>query len=438
MRRRDFMLASAAGLAVGGLGDRARAELGDPPLRLGLIGVGLRGTWHLRNALLRSDVEVTALCDIDPGRIALCEKMIADAGRAAARSFAGGDLDYRRVLDLDSVDAVIISTPWLWHVPMAVDAMRAGKYVGLEVSGAASLEECWQLVRTQEETGTHLMFLENVCYRRDVMAVLRMVRLGLFGELIHCEGGYQHDLRAIKFDPGAEFGEQGISEARWRTWHSVYRNADLYPTHGLGPLMNFLDLNRGNRLESLTSTASKARGLHEYVERVGGPTHPNASIDFRLGDVVTTVIRCARGEVIVLRHDTNLPRPYSLGFRVQGTQGLWMKDGNQIYIEGASAEPHRWEPSGPWLERYDHPFWQEEGEAAAGAGHGGMDYFVLREFVLAARAKAPPPIDVYDAATMMAITPLSERSIAGGGEPQAVPDFTSGRWLRRVPDFALS
>ncbi|MFZ9967213.1 MAG: Gfo/Idh/MocA family protein, partial [Steroidobacteraceae bacterium] len=197
MRRRDFMLASAAGLAVGGLGDRARAELGAPPLRLGLIGVGLRGTWHLRNALLRSDVEVTALCDIDPERIAVCEKMIADAGRAAARSFAGGDLDYRRVLDLDSVDAVIISTPWLWHVPMAVDAMRAGKYVGLEVSGAASLEECWQLVRTQEETGTHLMFLENVCYRRDVMAVLPMVRLGLFRELIQCEGGYQHDLRPI-------------------------------------------------------------------------------------------------------------------------------------------------------------------------------------------------------------------------------------------------
>ncbi len=435
MQRREFIRTSVAtGVTIAAAPSLVFGNRKDK-VRVGLIGVGLRGTNHLQNCLERTDLEIKAICDIDPARITIAQEMIAKAGKSKPKVFDKGEYAYRDLLSRSNIDAVIISTPWLWHVPMAVDSMQAGKYTGLEVSGASSLDECWSLVRAHEETGTHLMFLENVSYRRDVMAILKMVREGMFGELIHCQGGYQHDLRAVKFEPGAEFGEKGVSEARWRTQHSVKRNGELYPTHGLGPIVNYLDINRGNRLVSLTSTASKARGLHNYIVEKGGSDHPNANVRFRLGDVVTTVITCANGETIVLSHDTNLPRPYSLGFRVQGTKGLWMNDGNQIYLEGMSKEAHRWEPSQPYLEKYDHEYWRKYESIAAGAGHGGMDFFVLNDFINAVKRNTAPPIDVYDGATMMSITPLSESSIAEGGEPQQIPDFTNGRWIKRPVVF---
>jgi predicted dehydrogenase len=201
--------------------------------------------------------------------------------------------------------------------------------------------------------------------------------------------------------------------------------------------VNFLDINRGNRLVSLTSAATKSRGLHKYIVDNAGPDHPNARINFRLGDIVTTLITTAGGETIVLSHDTNNPRPYSLNFRVQGTKGLWMKDGNQLYIEGTSKESDRWEPSQPYLDKYDHEYWKKYEAQATGAGHGGMDFFVLNDFINSVKRETAPPIDVYDGAAMMVITPLSEQSIAEGGEPQQIPDFTGGRWIRRETVFGL-
>ncbi len=408
-------------------------------LRLGFIGVGLRGTWHLQNALLRKDIEVVALCDIDPARLGICRNMIEEAGYPAAKEFGKDDYDYRNLLELQDLDAVIISTPWLWHTPMSVDAMQAGKYTGVEVSAATTLKECWDLVETHEETGTHLMILENVNYRRDVMAVLHMVREGIFGEPIHFRCGYQHDLRHVKFNDGIEpygegvkFGPEAVSEARWRTQHSLLRNADLYPTHGLGPVATMCDINRGNRFLSLTSHATKSRGLHNYIVDKGGESHPHAKLKWKLGDVVTTTIDTALGETIIITHDTNLPRPYSLGFRVQGTRGLWEVDGNRIYVEGRS-EAHQWDDAGPWLEKFDHPLWKKYESDATGAGHGGMDFFVLNAFVESAKRNSPPPLDVYDAAAWSAVTPLSERSIAHRGEPQDFPDFTKGNWIKREP-----
>ncbi len=408
-------------------------------LRVGLIGVGLRGTNHLRNLLQRKDVRVTAICDIDPDRITLCEALIREMGKSRAQIYGKNDQDYLNLLASDQVDAVIISTPWLWHTRMTVDAMKAGKYAGVEVSAANTLEECWDLVNTHEATGTHMMILENVNYRRDVMAVLNMVKQGIFGELVHFRCGYQHDLREVKFNNGkqpygggVEFGEKAISEARWRTLHSVKRNADVYPTHGLGPVAVMADINRGNRLLSLTSHASKAIGLHNHIVRQGGEDHPNAKVKFKQGDVITTTVDTARGETIIITHDCNLPRPYSLGFRVQGANGLWEVDGNRMYVEGMS-EPHKWDEATAWLEKYDHPLWQKYGEYAAGAGHGGMDFFVLNAFVESAKANVAPPMDAYDAAAWSAVTPLSEASINRKGEPQDFPDFTRGMWIKRAP-----
>jgi hypothetical protein len=286
-----------------------------------------------------------------------------------------------------------------------------------------------------------LMMLENVCYRRDVMAIMNMVRQNLFGELVHLQGGYQHDLRNIKFNngtsaQGAEFGEKAFSEAQWRTAHSVSRNGDLYPTHGIGPLAMMANINRGNRFTQLVSYSSKAKGLHEYIVKTGGESHANSKVNFKLGDVVTTMIRTANDETILLQHDTNLPRPYSLGFRVQGTNGIWMDVNKSIYIEGKSKEEHRWEDAQAWLDQYDHPLWKKFGSDASGAGHGGMDWFVLNAFVEAVKKKVNTPQDVYDAVTWSAITPLSETSIQMGGESVEFPDFTNGKWMYRKNDFA--
>lgn len=437
LKRRDFIKTTA--VAGAGFAVAPGIAFGKKPveskLRLGFIGVGLRGTWHLENSLKRNDVEVTAICDIDPARLEICQKLIMDAGQSKADEFGKNEYDYRNLLELEKVDAVIISTPWLWHTPMTVDAMKAGKYAGVEVSAATSLAECWDLVNTHEETGTHMMILENVNYRRDVMAVLNMVRQNVFGETIHYRCGYQHDLRAVKFNSGESgvlFGKEAKSEAQWRTQHSLKRNADLYPTHGVGPIAAYADINRGNRFVSLTSHATKSRGLHDYIVEKGGPDHPNAKLNWKLGDIVTTTIETANGETIIVTHDTNLPRPYSLGFRVQGTKGLWEVDGNRIYVEGIS-DPHRWDEADDWLKKYDHPLWKKFGDDAEEAGHGGMDFFVLNAFVESAKRNIAPPLDAYDAAAWSVITPLSEVSIANGGEVQDFPDFTRAQWIKRRP-----
>ncbi len=439
--RRNFI--KTAAIAGAGLTVMPHVAFGrnysDTKVKLGFIGLGLRGIQHLVNATNRDDVEITAICDINPVRIQIAQEELQSANYPKAEVFDKGDYDYRNLLEEKNVDAVIISTPWLWHTQMSVDSMRAGKYVGIEGSAALSLEECWDLVNTHEETGTHMMMLENVNYRRDVMAVLNMVRQNVFGELIHFRCGYQHDLRAVKFNNGLQpygggvlFGEKADSEAKWRTLHSLKRNADLYPSHGIGPVAAYDNINRGNRFVSLTSHATKSRGLHDYIVKEGGPDNPNAKLRWKLGDIVTTTIDTALGETIIVTHDTNLPRPYSLGFRVQGTQGLWEVDGNRIYIEGIS-EPHRWDDATDWLKKYDHPLWKKYEDKAIGAGHGGMDFFVLNAFIESVKNNVAPPLDAYDAAAWSAITPLSEVSIANNGEVQDFPDFTRAQWIKRKP-----
>lgn len=409
-------------------------------LKVGIIGSGLRGQDHIDLLLRRKDCEVTCIAEPDQVMLGSTKKIFEEHAAKWPVVYDQGPHDYVRMLDKEKIDAVIIATPWEWHSQMAIAAMKAGIFTGVEVSGAFSLDECWELVNTHESTGTPLFFLENVCFRRDVMAVLNMVKKGLFGELIHLECGYQHDLRGVKFNDGltpynsgVEFGDKGFSEAKWRTWHSVYRNGDLYPTHGIGPVAQWININRGNRMETLVSMASKSRGLHEYIlnHPKGGPEHPNAKLEFRLGDKVTTMVKCTNGETIVLHHDTNLPRPYSLGFRVQGTKGIWMDINKSLLIEGVS-KAHQWESADSYLTTYDHDVWRAHEKDAEGAGHGGIDWFLIDSFVRCALEAKEPLFDAYDAASWMSITPLSEASIASGGMPQAIPDFTRGRWMNKV------
>ena len=449
MNRKEFVKTSSLAAAAMAFGPSAKifAKNSEPKVKLAIIGVGARGQSHLELLLGRDDVDLVAICDVEEHAIENSKKIIAKSGKKMSQVFTGDNYAWKRLLEIKGgLDGVVIATPWEWHKPMVMGALEAGlKYVATEVILGISLQDHWDVVKAAEKYNANVMMLENVCYRRDVMAVLNMVRQGLFGELIHLQGGYQHDLRDVKFnngyngkEHGVEFGEKAYSEAHWRTEHSVHRNGDLYPTHGVGPIANYLNVNRGNRFLSLCSFSSKSRGLHNYIAKWGGENHSNAKVNFKLGDVVTTSINCANGETILLQHDTDLPRPYSLGFRVQGTEGLWMDVNKSIYIQEKSAKEDEWDSGQKWLDKYDHPLWVRWSKETAGAGHGGMDFFVIHAFVESIKHKTPTPLDVYDAATWSAISPLSEQSIELGNQTVEFPDFTGGQWMYRKPVFALT
>jgi len=444
MNRRKFIKTTALA-STASFFSSSMFALSSNKLQIGIIGTGLRGQWMTKLLLDRSDVDIPVICDIDDKMIDMVLNVFKKQGRPKPKVYKKGPEDFRNMLSNEDLDGVYIATPWEWHHPMAMAAMENGCNVGTEVPAALTIKECWDLVNKSEESGKLCMIMENVNYRRDIMAVLNMVRKDLFGELLHCQGGYQHDLRHVKFNDGktaygggVEFGEKGFSEASWRTQHSVDKNADLYPTHGLGPISPMLNINRGNRMLHLTSMATQSRGLHKYIVDNGGEEHPNAKINFKLGDIVTTVIKCANGQTIMLSHDTNSPRPYSLNFRVQGTKGIWMKDNKSIYIEGRSPESHRWEKDESYLKEYDHPLWKKFEKQAAGSGHGGMDFFIIRAFVEALKGDQSPVIDVYDAVSMSAIVPLSEKSIKSNSASIQIPDFTRGKWKNNMPIFGLN
>ncbi|MVN20497.1 Gfo/Idh/MocA family protein [Mucilaginibacter arboris] len=445
MERREFIKQGAivaAGFSILPSGT-VFANTANDVVKLGYIGVGERGRNHIAEGLLRDDVEIVAICDTQEDSLKHCREQFTKAGKKLPQEFTGGINAYKKLLERKDIQAVIIATPWQFHHPQAIDAMHAGKYVGCEVVAGLSLEDHWDIVRTSEKTGIPYMTLENVCYRRDVLAALNMVRQGLFGELVHIEGGYQHNLRDVLFNNGkqpygggVEFGPSAYSEAQWRTQFNIDRNADIYPTHGAGPAMQYVDINRGNRFTNLVSFSSKARGLAAYVEEMA-PGNKNAKINYKNGDVITTMLNCANGETVLLSHDTHLPRPYSLGFRVQGTKGIWMDVNKSVYIEHQSKKDDVWDPAQEWFEKYDHPLWKKYASLASGAGHGGMDWFVFNAFIQSVKQKKQTPIDVYDSVTMSVITPLSEASIAQGNKPQEFPDFTKGKWKERKNKFAL-
>lgn len=440
MERRDFI--KNTGLTVAGMTilptGTIFAKSDQAKVRVGYIGVGARGMSHISAGTLRDDVEIVAICDTQERSLSYCRNYIAKRGRPAATEYTGGLDAYKKLIERKDIDAVIISTPWQFHKEQAIGAMNSGKYVGCEVIAGLSVQDHWDIVNTSEKTGVPYMTLENVCYRRDVMAALNMVRQGIFGELLHFEGGYQHNLRSVLFNgkAGVEYGPNASSEAQWRTQFNIEQDGDIYPTHGAGPIMQYANINRGNRFTNLVSFSSKARGLAAYVEDLA-PGHPNAKIDYKNGDVTTTMINCANGETVLLSHDTHLPRPYSLGFRVQGTDGIWMDVNNSVYIEKGSKGNDRWDPASKWFEKYDHPLWKKYEKDAMGAGHGGMDWFVFNGFIQAVKQKKQTPIDVYDSVTMSVIMPLSTKSLKEGNMPQKFPDFTKGKWKARKNTFAL-
>lgn len=396
-------------------------------VNIGVIGVGSRGKGVVKTVCSVDGAKITYVCDVYEDRVMEARDIVEKCQGFAPKTTQ----NWKDMLEDPQLDAVLVLCSWEPHIEMAIACMKAGKPVGVEVGGAYSLEDCWQLVHTYEETGTPVMLLENCCYGRYELMVTNMVRQGLFGRIMHCEGGYRHDLREE-----VTFGREN---RHYRLRNYLSRCCENYPTHELGPIAKILDINRGNRMLYLTSMASASAGIHDYVSRTPKADRDLLDKTFAQGDVVTTLIKCAGGQTITLTLDTTLPRAYSRQFTVQGTRGMYMEDNNSIYLDSDHTEAmhFRWKPQWnnaerDYLAKYEHPIWQQFLQDGVRGGHGGMDYLVYNEFVRAVAEDKPMPIDVYDMAAWMCISVLSEESILKGSAPVAIPDFTCGKWISRT------
>ncbi len=398
-------------------------------INIGYVGLGGRGQFLLKDVVLAQGEKVTAVCDTYRDRAEIGADIIMEAQNVRPSVY----IDYHDLINDKNVNTVIIATAWESHVEIAVAAMKAGKAVAMEVGGAYTLAQCYELVNTYEETKTPFMFLENCCFGRREMMVLNMVQKGLLGEIVHCSGGYQHDLREeISF---------GRENRHYRLRNYLTRNCENYPTHELGPIAKVLNINHGNRMMTLTSTASKAAGLHEYIMLNKKEDEFLKNKQFAQGDIITTVIKCTNGETIVLTLDTTLPRYYTRGFTVRGTKGMYEEATDSVFIDSEEDRSHDFDwrkecinNAKKYEDEYDHPVWKQYIKEGVQGGHDGMDWLEFKKFFEALRNETPMPVDVYDAASWMAITALSEMSVAMGGAVVNIPDFTNGKWQRNILD----
>ncbi len=436
--RRGFIQTSAAaglGIALGEaelralpftprtLPPRPRRPL--DTVRMGFVGVGNQGTGHVRNFARIPNVEIKAICDKTPDHAERSRKWLVENGHPEPRVYTGAE-DYLRLAGEEDLDVIFTATPWELHAPVLRAALENGKHGATEVPLGVSIDELWELVELSERTGLHCVMMENCCYDRTEMMVLNMVRQGVFGELLHAECGYLHDLRGLKLSPDYYVDQ-------WRVKHSITRDGDLYPTHGIGPVAQCFNINRGNQFEYAVSMGSQTRGLAGWAAEQIGPDSAEALQQYKLSDVVNTLIQTTAGQTILVTHDTNTPRPYSRKYLVQGTKGLYRKyPEERVHIEGRDAA-HRWVDGQSYRDEFEHPIWKALEEEAQGAGHGGMDYIEDYRLIQTLLAGEPTDFDVYDAASWSAVITTSEESIAKRGQPIAFPDFTRGAWPTREP-----
>lgn len=372
-------------------------------VRIGFLGCGGRGRSLMADFLAVDDVEITHVYDPWDESLEKATKLISEKGGNATVS--GSDA----ALVQEDLDLVIVASPWEHHVRQAVLAMEAGKHVGVEVPCATTLEDCWKMVKTSEATRRHCIILENCCYGESEMTVLNMVEAGLFGELTYGEAAYIHDLRSILFD------ESG--EGAWRRKPHTDRDGNLYPTHGLGPVARYLGVGEDDRFVSLYSMSTREASLSAYRDQVGQHTTET----YRCGDMNTSLLKTAKGRVVLLQHDVVTPRPYDRLNMIQGTKGAFKDYPPRIFLDG--QEGHNWVDLGEQGETYRHDLWRRVGELAkAKGGHGGMDFLMAYRLVETMKKGEAPDMDVYDAAEWSAPGPLSDESVATG---QAVefPNF---------------
>ncbi len=394
-------------------------------IKMAMIGLGNRGKELIKSTYLEHpEVEFIAVCDVYEDRCEEVANIIENAGFKRPVT----TVNYREILDMPEVEAVILCTSWDNHIDICIESMKKGKYVGCEVGGAYSIRECWKLVEAYETYKTPVMLLENCVYGKNEMLIANMVSKGMFGTIVHCEGGYKHDLREeIAF---------GKENRHYRLNNYIHRNTENYPTHELGPIAKLLNINRGNRMMSLVSMASGAKGLSEYIKEHKKDDYILNNTQFNQGDIVNTIIKCSNNETILLTLDTTLPRYYSRGYTIQGTKGMYNEENCSIFLDKEHATEHfswqeHWGNIEDYRKEYQHPLWKEYIESGVKKGHGGMDYLVFSDFVKCVKNKTEATIDVYDMASWMCITALAEESISLGSMPVAIPDFTNGKWINR-------
>jgi len=392
-------------------------------VRLGLVGVGHMGMNHVRSLLDIEGCRIQAVCDIVSAKVQEVQTLVRNKGFATPTGYSRGERDFERLCGEEDCDLILTATPWRWHVPVCLAAMANGKHAATEVPAACTVEDCWRLVEAAERHKRHCVMMENCCYGRNEMQMLMMARAGLFGELLHGEGGYLHDLRSVQF---AEDGE-GL----WRRAHSQTRNGNLYPTHGLGPVAQCMSINRGDCFDYLVSTSSPARGLADYAAGHFEDGDPRREEVFVNGDVNTVLIKTREGRSIVVQHNVDSPRPYSRIGLLQGTRGIMRAYPDpRVHIE-ARSPAHAWERLDAYRPEFEHPLWKAQGKAAHGKSHGGMDYIEDYRLIQCLREGSATDMDVYDAAAWSVIAPLSEKSVAHRAQSVDIPDFTRGRWNER-------
>ena len=404
-------------------------------VRLGIIGVGGRGSSLLGDLLAIEKVEVKAICDLVPEKVERAQKAVTNAGQPQPAGFSKGELDFKNLTELD-LDIVYIATPWNWHVPMAITAMKNGKHAAVEVPACTTIQECWDIVNTSEATRKHCVILENCCYGSTEMMVLGMVRDGVFGEITHGEAAYLHDLRSIL--------TSSEGEGQWRRFPHIQRNGNLYPTHGLGPVAHYLDIHRGDRFDYMVSVSSSEASLSAYVKANFAEGDPKRAEKYICGDMNTSIIRTLKGRTILLQHDVVNPRPYSRLNSISGTKGIFADYPARVFVDGEKqadgSSREDWQNIDAFRDKYEHSLWKTTGELARKmGGHGGMDYIMNYRLMDCLKRGLVPDINCYDAAAWSAPTPLSEASVAQNGAPQKFPDFTRGKWAARadVPGFAV-
>ena len=395
-------------------------------VRVAIIGLGMRGQGAVRRLSYIEEAKIVALVDVVPSSVERAQGTLERMGRPQADAYTGID-DWKAVCERDDIDLIYICTHWDLHAPIAVYAMENGKHVATEIPAALTIEEAWQLVNTSERTRRHMMMLENCNYDFFEMATLNMVQQGLFGEIVHAEGAYIHDLRSMLF---AEEGERGHYWDMWRLKHNQEKDGSLYPMHGLGPIAHALNIHRGDRMEYLVSLSSGQFGLTEYAKEKFGADSEYAQRDYKKGDMNTTIIKTAKGKTIKIQHDVTSPRPYSRIHMLSGTKGFaqkWPRLGIALEPDG-----HSWlsdEALQALLKEYEHPIVTEVGEKARQVGgHGGMDFIMDYRLIYCLHHGLPLDQDVYDAAEWSAIIELSQVSVANQGMPVKIPDFTRGAW----------
>lgn len=447
--RRNFMKSTLAASAAAGLSACSKEPQTSPKgwtvtgspsvmnltvpamdrVRVGLIGVGERGSGFVTRFCNIDGVDIVAICDTHQLVLDRAQSIISEHDKPAAATYTGHDEAYRDLLERDDIDIVVIATPWRWHAPMAIETMESGKHAFVEVPAVISVEEAWQLVDTAERTQMNCMMMENVCYGREELMALNMVRQGLFGELLHGEAAYIHELRW-------QMKEIDHKTGSWRTaWHTK-RDGNLYPTHGLGPIAQYMNINRGDQFDYMNSMTSPAIGRAQYAKEEFPAEHARNKLNYVCGDMSTSIIKTKKGRTIMVQHDTTTPRPYSRHNLIQGTNGVFASYPNRIALEeGGGDSFHEWDHDmEPWHERFDHPLYLRMGEeSVAHGGHGGMDFLMCWRFIYCLRNGEPLDQNVYDAAAWSVVSPISADSVLDRGNSRDIPDFTRGKWKETVP-----